>query len=99
MKLKINSPNDIIFEWIPYYWFDNMKNINSNYAIAKWEAGPLYWNKNIYKRGKDKMNIMVNLKRLCNSQNITYEFLNNEVRNFFINLILNTFFNNITFLF
>lgn len=86
-QLEINDKDNIIFERIPYFRFSHFKEINSNSLIysAEWTNGPLCWNKNIYKRDTDRLDRTVNLKLLRNSQNITNEFLNNEVRNFFIN--------------
>jgi hypothetical protein len=57
MQLKIDSSENIIFEWIPYNQFDNIKNISGNYAIAKWKNGPLYYNFSIeeYTRNSDKI--------------------------------------------
>ena len=79
MHLKINSNNDIIFEWIPYNQFDNIEEISKgDYATiysATWKDGPLYYNRhdNEYTRKSDKK---VSLKFLHQkSQNITNEFL------------------------
>ena len=79
MHLKINSKNDIVFEWIPYNQFDNIEEISKgDYATihsATWKDGPLYNNyDNRYTRKSDKK---VSLKFLHQkSQNITNEFLN-----------------------
>ena len=82
MHLKINV-DDIVFEWIPYAQFGDIKelgkdNFDTVYS-ATWKDGPLYYTKdnNKHSRNKDKK---VALKCLYNSQNIA-EFLN-EVRNF-----------------
>ena len=78
-QLKIVSPWDIVFEWIPYNQFNDIKEIgNGGFATvhsAIWKDGPLnynYYNKE-YTRESDKK---VALKCLHNSQNITNEFLN-----------------------
>jgi hypothetical protein len=78
MQLKINSKNDIIFEWIPYNQFNNITEIGrGGFAIvnsAIWKDGPLEINyENEFLRRTP--NKKVALKCLFNSQNITDEFL------------------------
>ena len=77
MQLRINKPSDIIFEWIPYDQFINIKEIGKGgFAIvysAIWKDGPLHCDWNKYTR---ESNQKVALKCLNNSQNITDEFLN-----------------------
>ncbi|EXX67086.1 hypothetical protein RirG_117600 [Rhizophagus irregularis DAOM 197198w] len=86
MYLKFDYLNGIIFEWIPFNQFNNIKEINKgNFAtvyLATWNDGPLYFNKhdNMYKRNQ---NMKVILKSCYNSQNITDEFLD-EVRSYSI---------------
>ncbi|CAB5373288.1 unnamed protein product [Rhizophagus irregularis] len=79
MQLELKSNDDIIFEWIPYNQFDNIKKIGeSDFAIlysAIWINGPLKYSNIKWKR---MPNEKVALKYLCNSQNITNEFLNEE---------------------
>jgi hypothetical protein len=78
MRLKINDPDDIIFEWIPYDQFNNIKEIrNGKLATAIWKDGPLRYNKKRYIRESDKS---VTLKCLNFSQIVTKKFLN-KVRN------------------
>ena len=76
-QLKIDSYNDIVFEWIPYNQFDEIKEINKDdFATiysAIWSDGPLHWNYEKFTRDSNKE---VALKCLHNSQNITNEFLN-----------------------
>jgi hypothetical protein len=76
MRSKINRPYDIIFEWIPYNQFRNIKEIDkggfATIYSATWKDGPLSYNKYEYTRNRKK----VALKQLYNSQNITIEFLN-----------------------
>ena len=78
MHLKINSKNDIVFEWIPYNQFDNIEEISKgDFATiysATWKNGPLYYDDyyKVYIRKSDKK---ISLKCLHNSQNITNEFL------------------------
>ena len=49
MQLKINKYNDIIFEWIPYNQFSDIKEISrgdfSTVYSAIWKDGPLGYNK------------------------------------------------------
>ena len=78
MQLKINSPYIVVFEWIPYNQFDDIKEISKgDFATvysAIWKDGPLLYNsyKQEYTRTTDKK---VVLKCLYNSHNITNEFL------------------------
>jgi hypothetical protein len=73
--------NNIIFEWIPYNQFDEIKETYKNNSItvysAIWKDGPLHYSNQYekYTRHQDKE---VALKVLQNSQN-TIEFLINEV--------------------
>ncbi|GBB86885.1 hypothetical protein RclHR1_13310001 [Rhizophagus clarus] len=75
MQLKINNYKDLIFEWIPYNKFTEIKrmNVEDEFAIAIWKDGPLiYTNKRlITKESYEK----VFLNYLYNIQDIT-EFLN-----------------------
>src|SRR5436309_2547701 len=79
MQLKISSYSDIVFEWIPYYQFKNIEQINKgDFATiysAIWKDGPLL-NCNYGFRNYRKPDKKVALKCLHNSQNITNEFLN-----------------------
>ena len=78
MQLKINEYDDIIFEWIPYNQFSDIKEIGrggfATVYSAIWKDGRLNWSY------ADKYTINPNnkvaLKCLHNSQNITDEFLN-----------------------
>ena len=81
MQLKIVDANDIVFEWIPYSQFSNIKKIGrggfATVYSAIWKDGPLTYmfgtNKYIKKYSS---NFKVVLRCLNNSQNITDEFLN-----------------------
>ncbi|RIA91363.1 hypothetical protein C1645_737172 [Glomus cerebriforme] len=68
---------DILFEWISYDQFKNIKEINkydeTTLYSAIWENGPLYLNNKIWTRDSNEK---VDLKCFYNSQNITDEFLN-----------------------
>ena len=72
MQLKINSHDDIVFEWIPYNQFGNFNEIDNGSSAkvysALWKDGSLHYDKN-----KDKyiriQNEKVALKYIYNSQN------------------------------
>jgi hypothetical protein len=103
MQLKIDSYNDIVFEWIPYDQFSNIKEIRRDDHITVYSATrishPLYYDidKNKYMRNHFDQNKKVTLKYFHNSQITTNEFIN-KVNNFFIYLInILFFFNNISF--
>ncbi|GBC01713.1 hypothetical protein RclHR1_00430030 [Rhizophagus clarus] len=83
MQLKINSKNDIIFEWIPYDQFIYNKEINSYSSVhlAEWKNSPLCWKNFKYIR-ESKMDRMANLKYLSHYQIITNELLNNEIKQY-----------------
>ncbi|CAB5393120.1 unnamed protein product [Rhizophagus irregularis] len=90
MQLKNDHDSIIVFEWIPYNQFNNIKEMVvydfTKIYLAVWENGPSYHNsKDKYIRNKNR-NKKVKLKSLCNLQNITDEFLN-VVCNFLINLV------------
>ena len=82
MQLKIDSYNDIVFEWISYNQFSDIKEISrgsfSTVYSAIWKDGPLKYNEDNeeYTRDSDDSNYEVALKCLHNSQNVTNEFLN-----------------------
>ena len=75
-QLEIDNPRDIVFEWIPYDQFSDIKEIGrggfATVYSAIWKDGLLEWNYEKYTR---KSNYKVALKCLCDSQNID-EFLN-----------------------
>src|SRR5688572_2423139 len=78
-QLKINKSNDIVFEWIPYDQFNDIKKIGkSDFAVlysAVWKGGPLNYSHN-KKELTRKSYEKVTLKRSCSSQNNINEFLN-----------------------
>ncbi|UZO16947.1 uncharacterized protein OCT59_008313 [Rhizophagus irregularis] len=87
-QLKINDYNDmIVFEWILYSQFNDIKEIGkggfSTVYSAEWKNGPLEFDvdKQIYKRNPNRI---IALKCLYNSQSITDKFLN-EVKEYSIN--------------
>ncbi|RGB35660.1 hypothetical protein C1646_111031 [Rhizophagus diaphanus] len=80
MQLKINYHNNLVFEWVPYTQFNDIKkisNIDDSITIysAIWEDGPLCY-KEYDEELTRKSNTMVILKYFNNSQNITDKFLN-----------------------
>ncbi|GES99307.1 kinase-like domain-containing protein [Rhizophagus clarus] len=89
MQFKINDHRDIIFEWIPYNQFYDIKKIGqggfATVYSAKWKNGSLYWSKKEYIRDS---NVTIALKCLSDSQNITKRFLN-EVKAYSINKFIN----------
>ncbi|PKY52481.1 hypothetical protein RhiirA4_470130 [Rhizophagus irregularis] len=82
MQSKINSYNDIVFEWVPFNQFINIKEIGeggfAKVYLAIWKDGPLQYNviNHRYARNQNKK---VALKCLYNSQHITSEFLKGSV--------------------
>ena len=82
MQLKIDSQQDIVFEWVPYNQFSDIKEIGRGTVyLAIWKDGPFEYNIRNEKYTRDS-NYKIALKYLHNSQNITNEFLN-EVRNLY----------------
>src|SRR3954468_14352941 len=83
MQLKINSKWDIIFEWIPYNQFSDIKEIGkggfATVCSAIWKDGPLEYNTDNEEYTRSS-NTTVALKCLHNSQNITNEFLNEVLK-------------------
>jgi serine/threonine protein kinase len=79
MQSKINSYDDIVFEWVPYNQFSNIKKVGeggfAEVYSAIWIDGPLCYDNsnNEYIRTQNKN---VALKCLHNSQNISNKFLN-----------------------
>jgi serine/threonine protein kinase len=80
MQLKIDSYQNIIFEWIPFNQFINIKEIGkggfATVYSAIWKDGPLCYNGSKYEYARNNWNKKVALKCLYNSQNISSEFLN-----------------------
>jgi hypothetical protein len=80
MQLKINSPWDIVFEWIPYNQFSDIKEIGrdgfATVYSAIWKDGQLIYDENTEVFVKTSPNQKIALKCLHNSQNINNEFLN-----------------------
>jgi hypothetical protein len=78
-QLKAGKYKDIIFEWIPYNQFNQIKETGKNGLItvysAIWRNGPLHWNYKYYTRDSNEK---VALKCLHNLQN-PIEFVINEV--------------------
>src|ERR1043166_7308506 len=82
-QLKIDKPNDIVFEWISYEQFTNIKEIGKSSATvysAIWRDGPLYYDYEDKDEDEDegkwirRSNKKVTLKCSNNSQSVS-EFL------------------------
>ncbi|GBC02762.1 hypothetical protein RclHR1_04800002 [Rhizophagus clarus] len=87
MQLKIKHYDDIVFEWIPYNQFHEIKEtgrneFTTNYSVM-WRNGPLYWDEqnNKYARASNKK---VALKRFHNLRN-PIKFLIKETEKYSIN--------------
>jgi hypothetical protein len=80
-QLRIKHYNDVVFEWIPYNQFDEIKEKGRNDLIAVysaiWKNGPLIYNMYSNKCTRDS-NKEVALKCLHNAKN-PIEFVINEV--------------------
>jgi hypothetical protein len=76
LSIDYNSSDSIMFEWIPYDQFDDIKEIGkggfSTVYSAIWKNGLLKFN---YINWKRMPNIKVALKCLHNSQNFIDEFI------------------------
>jgi hypothetical protein len=82
IQLEINEPDDMIFEWISYDQFIDIKEIgdddfNKVYS-AIWNYGPLDYDKykNEYTRNQQNKNVTL---KLYNLQNIINEFFIDQV--------------------
>src|SRR5688572_25622089 len=56
MQLEINEYDDVVFEWIPYDQFGNIKEIGGdNYLVATWKNGLLMYDQETkkYKRNSN----------------------------------------------
>ena len=77
MQLK-NYSNyfSVVFEWIQYNQFKEVKKIDNDCLIALWKDGPLrYYDEKEHKEYVRSSDEYVTLKYLCNSESITDEFL------------------------
>ncbi|GBB92637.1 hypothetical protein RclHR1_20390002 [Rhizophagus clarus] len=75
-QLNIETSFDLIFEWIPFNEFIEIKEIGkAGFSVAIWKEGPLRY-KIIEKEWMRRSYKKVVLKYLFNLQNITDEFLN-----------------------
>ncbi|GBC10384.1 hypothetical protein RclHR1_00960001 [Rhizophagus clarus] len=88
MQLKFNSRTDVLFEWIPYDQFNEIKEIGkggfATVYSAIWKDGPLHWHEN-----ERRSNKKVALKRINNSQNLINELLN-EVKEYTTEVVRNS---------
>jgi hypothetical protein len=80
-KMEIDEYDDVVFEWIPYSQFNQIKKTGKNNLMttysAIWIDGPHYWDQQHYEYIRNS-NKEVALKCLHNSQN-RIEFVINEV--------------------
>ncbi|CAB5389410.1 unnamed protein product [Rhizophagus irregularis] len=91
MQLKVKSNSNMIFEWIPYDQFDNIKKINDeNFAkiySAIWKNDFYYYKylyeKEIIRRIESKVNLKYSQNITYDSQNIATEFLD-EIKKYSI---------------
>ncbi|RGB41543.1 kinase-like domain-containing protein [Rhizophagus diaphanus] len=83
-KVQINEPGFIIFEWIPYDQFYDIKEIGkggfATVCSAMWKDGPLRYD---YKNKKWKRSVddKIALKFLHNSKDLSNKFMTNEFQN------------------
>jgi hypothetical protein len=76
MQLKNSIKSSVIFEWIPYNEFIEIKEIGDNcLTTAIWKKGPLIYNTHEKKWMRTSFK-KVCLKYLSYSQNVTDEFIN-----------------------
>ncbi|GBC02588.1 hypothetical protein RclHR1_00470018 [Rhizophagus clarus] len=88
MQLNVNHHNDIVFEWIPYNQFGNIKEIKKDeFTVifsAIWENGPLKYKKNEMIRESDKnvvLKYVHNIDELLNKvKEYSIEFLSNILK-------------------
>jgi len=71
IQLKFIKFNDIIFEWISYDQFNEIKEVDNVLYLAKWKSGPLYYQTKWIREPNKK----VILKYLYKSENMIDEFL------------------------
>ena len=77
-QLKINNSRDIVFEWIPYNQFSNVREVENGFGTAVWKNGPLEYDAIIRKYEHRNPNIIIALKCLCDD---TQNVINNEFLN------------------
>ncbi|GES93958.1 kinase-like domain-containing protein [Rhizophagus clarus] len=78
-QLQINRSLDVVFEWIPYNQFSNIKETGNGCATAVWKDGPLNYNFN-EKKWMRKSDKKVTIKYLHNTQNIINNKFLNKVK-------------------
>ncbi|GBC10405.1 hypothetical protein RclHR1_00960022 [Rhizophagus clarus] len=83
-QLKIKDHKDVVFEWIPYNQFKEIKETGKNDIIALysaiWKDGPLTYDQEDQEYARDS-NKEVALKLIHNSQN-SIELVINEAKNY-----------------
>ena len=82
-QLKIDRPGDMVFEWIPYNHFYNIKEVGKHDVnivyLALWENGPLDWNEINKKYIRISPDKKVILKCLRNLHDNIIDGLLNEI--------------------
>ncbi|UZO05642.1 uncharacterized protein OCT59_025986 [Rhizophagus irregularis] len=89
MQLEINELDDMIFEWIPYDQFDDIKEIgegSDKVHLAIWKDGPLDYDKNKNEYTRKQQNKKIVLK-LYNLRNIINEFFIDQDKKYSITYI------------
>ncbi|CAB4440684.1 unnamed protein product [Rhizophagus irregularis] len=85
-QLNFNFSNDVVFEWIPYNQFNEIKKTGKNDSIAVysaiWKNGPLQCQHNVYTRNPNKE---VALKYLHNLLDPIEYLINHEIRKYLTN--------------
>ncbi|EXX74381.1 Rad53p [Rhizophagus irregularis DAOM 197198w] len=74
-QLQIYNLWEMIFEWIPYNQFNNIKEMGYDSATVTWKDGPLYYNF-IERKWMRKSGKKVTIKYLNVEKNFMYEYLN-----------------------
>jgi hypothetical protein len=81
-QLKVKDYNDVVYEWIPYNQFNEIKETSKNYSVtaysAVWKNGPLYKKYSLSEDYARDSNKEVVLKCLHNLQD-PIEFVIKEV--------------------
>ncbi|CAB4412449.1 unnamed protein product [Rhizophagus irregularis] len=80
---KIDKPNDIIFEWIPYNQLNDIKEINNVLYLAIWKDGPLYYchhKKEYVRKSKNEKVIIFSLYDLSIITNEFYDKIESYFR-------------------
>jgi hypothetical protein len=82
-KIQLDNNNDLVFEWIPYNYFDSINKTGINLYSAIWKDGSLNYDiiTNKYERFPDRAII---LKYLYNIQDVINEVFLSVITNLII---------------